>query len=188
MPTVVSANYVRNKTIGLRDGRAQRNEVETTTVGCAVKDWLQLEWPVPYRWVEPGSSALSEKSRSDWLVRQLPYLLWAAGAPKKEGRLFPMNKGRRPQGGNGSRSRSRRKDPLYAEVKLSLGLENHILTSAPDPHSAALVGPWKHWADSRCVRVGWVINHFRANRSTIKVARRVQAACFPPHCTVKTQP
>jgi len=57
MPTVISANYVRNKTIGLRDGRAQRHEIETTTVGCAVKDWLQLEWPVPYRWVEPGSSS-----------------------------------------------------------------------------------------------------------------------------------
>ena len=140
MPTVVSANYVCNKTIGLRDGRAQQHEVETTTVGCAVKDWLQLEWPVPSRWVEPGSSAFLEKSRSDWLVRQLPYLVWAAGAPKKEGRLFSMNKDRSAQGGHGGRSRPR--DPLYVEVELSLNLDNHFLTSAPNPHSdAALIWP-----------------------------------------------
>jgi len=52
-----------------------------------------------------------------------------------------MNKGRRPQGGNGSRSRSRRRGPLYAEVKLSLDLDNHFLNRPPDPHSAALVWP-----------------------------------------------
>jgi len=54
-----------------------------------------------------------------------------------------MNKGRSAQGGHGSRSR--RRDPHYAEVELSLDLDNHFLTWPPDPHSdAASVGPWRH--------------------------------------------
>ena len=104
VPTI----HVCNKTLGVRGGRLQRHEIETTTVGCGVKDLLQLEWPAPYGSVVPGSSALSEKSRSDWQIRQLAYLLWAVSAPKKEGRLLSMNKGRSAQRGQRSRPFTRR--------------------------------------------------------------------------------
>jgi len=140
MRMVFSAVYICRKILGLRDGRLQRDKIETTTVGCGFKDLLRLEWPAPYGSVVPGSSALSEKARPDWEIRQLAHLLRVVKAPKKGGRSVSMNKGRSAQGGGGSRSRPR--DPLYAEVELSLDLDNHFLTRPPDPHSdAALIWP-----------------------------------------------
>jgi len=156
MPMVISVIYVCKKILGLRCGRLQRHKIETTMVGYAVKDLLQLEWLAPYGLVEPGSSTLLEKSWSDWWIRQLTCLLWAASAPKKEGR-------RAQQG-----QRSRPRNLLYVEVELSLHLDNHFLT-------------WLHFWQMMVIFHGsGVTIHFRADQSTIKVA------CSGKFCRVGT--
>ena len=67
----------------MRKAATARDRNNDGVLWCQLKDLLQLEWLAPYGSVEPGSSALSEKSRSDWRIRQLTCLLWAASAPKK---------------------------------------------------------------------------------------------------------
>ena len=68
----------------MRDGRPQRrDEIKTTRVGSAVKDRLGQKWLGPYGSVEPGTSALLEKSGPDCQIAQFTYLLWVVSSPKK---------------------------------------------------------------------------------------------------------